>query len=136
MQAKLHFPADAPLHAVASPSCACTVSRVGKANWHLSLRMMVSLPSCPARHVASPDMSERQCSGDVLPGLHSTLASALADSEPCVQAARVYSPACNKTFHLESLSERQSSNAAWAGRGVLPDLAASGIAAQIFIVGL
>ena len=83
----------------------CKISRMEESIWHLSLRMMVSLPSCPARHVASPDMSERQCSGDVLPGLHSTLASALADSEPCVQAARVYSPACNRNYYLESLSE-------------------------------
>ena len=126
MHAKSHFPVDTPLHAVASPLCACKIPRVEERS-HLSLRMMANLPSCPARHVASPDMSERQCSGDVLPGLHSTLASALADSAPCVQAARVYSPACNKYHYLESLSEKQSKNASWRGQGVLPDLAASGV---------
>lgn len=91
----------------APPPCACNIPGVGKSVWHLSLRMMASLPGCPARHVASPDMSERQCSGDVLLALHNTLASALTDSVPCVQTARVYSPACNRKYHLESF-EREA----------------------------
>ena len=71
---------------------------------HLSLRMMLSLPGCPARQLVSPDMSERQCSGDVLPGLQVTFASARDVLASLLHADSRYSPACKRNTFFRGVT--------------------------------